>query len=91
MEDLKKERSNLKRRVTVLSTRIRKAVQKKLSLSSISSTYNDLENTYLYFLGVDEEYNDTLLQEDETLREEYEKVGGMSLEDYTASVDKATK
>ena len=57
MEALKQERSNLKRRVTVLFNRLKKAVEKELGPATVASKYSDIEDTYLDFLGVDEEYS----------------------------------
>ena len=88
MDKMKDERSALKRKVTVLATRLKKAVLKGLSSSTISNLFSELEQGYLDFLEKDDEYIQKI-EEDESLREDYATVNLLSLEDYTASVDTA--
>ena len=86
MEDLKLDRSNLKRKTTVISTRLKKAIQKNLSGAKIQGIYAELETTHLDFLGIDEEYRQNI-EEDASLEEDYSKVNNMNLDEYTDSVD----
>ena len=86
MEALKQERSNIKRRVSILYNRLTKAVEKELGPATVSSKYDDLEDAYLDFLGVDEEYS-LAIQEDESLKEEFEVVNGLDLAQYAESVE----
>ena len=86
MAELKTERSSLKRKLSVLSTRLNKSINQSLSPSAISSTYAELESTYLDFTAVDEEYG-AAIDDDPSLEEEFAKVNDLTLEDYTSSVE----
>ena len=88
MDALKDERSSRKRSITVLASRLKKAIQKGLSSSTITNLFSSLEQGYLDFLQTDDEYINRI-EEDETLKDKYEMVNLLNLEDYTASVDAA--
>ena len=90
MEDLKEERSSLKRKVTVLASRLKRAVKKEMSSTSIRGIFAELEVVYLDFLATDDEYNQAI-EEDDQLEGEYAEVNGLSLVDYTESVDTTYK
>ena len=87
MEELKLERTAKKRLVTTKSSRVKKAVQEGYSSAAIEAAFADLEIAALDFFSINQEYI-AALEEDETLKEEYETVSGMNTEEYTRAVDK---
>lgn len=87
MDDLKQERSSLKRKITVISTRLQKAIQKDLAATQIQTIYTDLENIYLDYLSTEDEYSQSI-DDDPTLEEAYAKVSDMDLQEYAATVEK---
>ena len=90
MEDLKEDRSALKRKVTVLASRLKRAVKKEMSSSAIRGIFAELEEVYLDFLAKDDEYN-LAIEEDDQLEGEFAEVNGLNLVDYTDSVDSCYK
>ena len=88
LDDVREERSDLKRQVTVLATRLKKAIQKGLSNTATRNLFALVENAYLDFLDKDEEYRE-LVEADDTLGEKYTLVGGKNFTEYTAIVDNA--
>ena len=68
MEDLKVERSALKKKVTVLSKQMKTAVQGKTVTEQLKVVSEDMKTTFLKFDKVDEEYKATL-EKDGTLTE----------------------
>ena len=88
LDDLREDRSDLKRQVTVLATRLKKAIQKGLSNTATRNLFALVENAYLDFLDKDEEYRE-LVEADDTLGEKYTLVGGKNFAEYTAIVDNA--
>lgn len=87
LESIKGERSVLKRKVTTIKNRLHKSAQvQDPSPTIMEATFIDLNNTFLDFSTVDEEYA-AALDEAEELRAEYEVVNGLGLEGYTLSVE----
>ena len=86
IEELKKQRTALKTKVTTSSSRLIKASNRKLASSVITQLYMDLETSYLDFSTVDEKYKNKL-ESDTTLVESYEVVNNLNLSQYTETVD----
>ena len=86
IEELKKQRTALKTKVTTSSSRLIKASDRKLSSSVITQLYMDLETNYLDFSIVDEKYKNKV-ESDTTLKETYEVVNSLNLSQYTETVD----
>ena len=86
IEDQKTERTALKKKVTTITTRLSRAIKKDFSPAAISAAFAELESAFLDFTSVDEEYAETI-KEDERLRATYAEVNDLDLDAYTASVE----
>ena len=86
IEDLKKQRSLLKAKVTTSSNRLSKTVGRKLTHSFLSQLYTDLETNYTDFCIVDEQYKSEI-DKDASLVDSYEVVNGLNLSKYTEAVE----
>ena len=85
MEDLKVERSALKKKVTVLSKQMKKAIQRRTDIDDLKVINTEMKAVFLEFIKVDEEYG-TTLEEDPTLQEKYSVINDLDTEQYTESV-----
>ena len=85
MEDLKVERSALKKKITMLSKQMEKAVQRKTATEQLTVIDEEMKSTFQKFVKVDEEYN-AMLEKDAKLKEKYSVVNGLDTEQYTESV-----
>jgi len=86
IDDLKKERSDLKRQVTITAKRVINSIVRKTSPNIIESFYLDLEKNSSDFGDVDESYAQLISEQAPDL-DDHISVGGLDLEAYTSGVE----
>ena len=86
-EELKKERSDAKRAVTLTSTRLTRAVEQNRA-AAVHVLHDAIEEKYCAFLTVAEEYREACeALADEAARATFSTVGGKDLDAYEAAVE----
>ena len=82
--DIKKERSDLKRRITLVSKRVTGSIEREARNTVIAGFYQELESLYCDFLTVNEEYVTLVSSSDEYA--EHITVSGLDLDQYKEDV-----
>ena len=82
--EIKQERSDLKKKVTIAARRLNGSIERALTEDIIHKFASELDAVYSDFLGVHEEYED-LVNSDENLAE-HRTVNGLNCEQYQDTV-----
>ena len=85
MESLKTDRSALKRKVSTLAGRVKQGITMNIDADTIVATFKDLQETFMDFATLDEEYRDAV-EEDENHKENFDVVNGQNRQQYSAAV-----
>ena len=86
VDDLKQERSDLKKKVTIAARRLNGSIDRSQTDDIIHKFASELEAAYSDFLGVHEDYED-LVNSDENLAE-HGTVNGLTCQQYHDTVNK---
>lgn len=86
IEELKKQRSTLKAKISTSASRLKRSIDRKLTPLMINGFYTELETHYLDFSMIDLDYNKEI-EKDKSLADKYAIVNQLNLSQYTEAVE----